>query len=357
MNKQLFFTPGPSQLYHTVPFLLHKAIQENIGAISHRGNLFQDIFRETKENLRSILNLPEDYHILLMSSATEVWERIVQNLINNHSYHYVNGSFSKRFFEFTQDYHLKSEMEEVPFGDDFPTISKTIDTELISLTYNETSIGYCLTNDQLKSVKVANPEALIVLDVVSISPAVAIDFSMVDAAYFSVQKCFGLPAGLGIWIVNNRCIEKSIAKQKSGKIIGSYHSLPGLVEQAAKNQTPETPNVLSLYLLKHVTQNMLERGILQIQNETKYKAAVLYQAFESNEKLSPFIQSKVNRSPTVCVANVLGGNETLIKNFKNKGLILGSGYGAFKSNHIRIANFPAHSKEQIEMIADLLTVE
>jgi phosphoserine aminotransferase len=354
MNNQLFFTPGPSQLYHTVPFLLQKAIQENIGAISHRSGQFQDIFKQTKENLRTILNLPEDYHILLMSSATEIWERIVQNLIVDHSYHYVNGSFSKRFFEFTIDYQLKSKIEEVPYGDDFPTISKFIDTELISLTFNETSIGYCLTNDQLKSVRSTNPQALIVLDVVSISPAVEIDFSLVDSAYFSVQKCFGLPAGLAVWIVNNRCIEKSIAKRKSGKIIGSYHSLPGLVEQATKNQTPETPNVLSLYLLKHVTQNMIERGILHIQNETKYKAAVLYQAFDSNVKLDPFIQLKVNRSPTVCVASVNDGNETILKIFKNKGLILGSGYGPFKNSHIRIANFPAHSKEQIEMIADLL---
>ena len=27
------------------------------------------------------------------------------------------------------------------------------------------------------------------------------DLSQIDTAYFSVQKCFGLPAGMGIWIV------------------------------------------------------------------------------------------------------------------------------------------------------------
>ena len=35
-------------------------------------------------------------------------------------------------------------------------------------------------------------------------------------------------------------------------------------------------------------------------------------------------------------------------------IILGKGYGAFKNDHLRIANFPAHSKEQVEMLCDLL---
>ena len=32
---------------------------------------------------------------------------------------------------------------------------------------------------------------------------------MIDTAFFSVQKAFGLPAGLGVWIANEKCLEKA----------------------------------------------------------------------------------------------------------------------------------------------------
>lgn len=355
MPNQLFFTPGPSQLYHTVPYHLKQAISDHIGSISHRSTKFQEIYGAMKLALTQVLELPDNYHILTVASATEVWERILQNLVISQSHHLVNGSFSQRFFDFTQQYQLDSTCQKVGFGADFDLTQIPENSELISITYNETSIGYSFTSEQLQAVRKNHPEAIIALDVVSVSPAVKIDFSQIDTAYLSVQKCFGLPAGLGIWIVNDRCLEKAIAKKALGHIIGSYHALPELLEQSAKNQTPETPNVLSIYLLKHVAEAMLERGLAQIHNETKYKATLLYQLFENHNRLTPFIPSKPNRSQTVCVANVAGGNEELIKNLKQKGLIIGSGYGPYKSQHIRIANFPAHSKESVEMLVDLIS--
>ena len=35
-------------------------------------------------------------------------------------------------------------------------------------------------------------------------------------------------------------------------------------------------------------------------------------------------------------------------------MMIGGGYGPFKGKHIRIANFPTHSKEQIEMLVDTI---
>ena len=56
-----------------------------------------------------------------------------------------------------------------------------------------------------------------------------------------------------------------------------------------------------------------------------------------------------------------GAQETLsaseyneLAQVKAKKLVLGQGYGPFKEEHLRIANFPTHSKEQMEMLVDLL---
>ncbi|MDH5608720.1 MAG: aminotransferase class V-fold PLP-dependent enzyme [Cyclobacteriaceae bacterium] len=352
MSNKLFFTPGPSQLFYTVPFHLNNAIKSHIGSISHRSGQFQSLYQECTANLRELLALPDGYHILFVGSATEVWERLLQNLVGFSSHHLINGSFSRRFFEFTQDYQFASTKEEIPFGTEFDNLSVPDEAELISITYNETSTGYQFDNNRLKQIRETHPDKLIALDVVSISPAVPIDFSLVDTAYFSVQKCFGLPAGLGVWIVNERCIDKANQLKNNGKIIGSYHSLPLLSSTGAKFQTPETPNVLGIYLLSEVIKDMLKKGVATIQNETKYKAALLYQLFEETEGLTPFIKNKINRSKTVCVAEVMPDNKRLIEEMGNRGMVIGKGYGPYKETHIRIANFPTHSKEQVELLTD-----
>ena len=79
-----------------------------------------------------------------------------------------------------------------------------------------------------------------------------------------------------------------------------------------------------------------------------------YQALEQNAKFKPYIDSKTIRSKTVIVAECEGGNTAILKALADKGFIIGKGYGSYKDSHIRIANFPVHSKEQVEMICDII---
>tara|TARA_X000001036_G_scaffold132475_1_gene125297 strand:- start:1084 stop:2166 length:1083 start_codon:yes stop_codon:yes gene_type:complete len=352
MLNQLFFTPGPSQLYPSVPQHLQNAIREHIGSISHRGKKFQMIFQEMKESLTDILKIPPHYEIFVTSSATEIWERIIQNLITTSSHHFVNGSFSKKFYDFTTAYLLKSTSQVSDFSQEFIDFKIPNSAELISITQNETSVGYTFNPAEIKNIRENNPDKLIALDLVSSAPAIPVDLSLVDTAYFSVQKCFGLPAGMGVWIVGPKCFEVSKVKKSKNEIVGSYHSLSELKKNGDKNQTPETPNILGLYLLKNVLKDMQLKGIQSIQNETKYKSALIFQIFDQITELKTIVKQPLNQSKTVCVSDVVGGNKGLIRYLKSKHLIIGSGYGDFKDQHIRIANFPAHSKESIEMLVD-----
>src|SRR5688572_6419036 len=99
MQHHVNFTPGPSQLYFTIADHARQAFRDNIPSISHRSKQFEQIVAETTSGLRQLLNLPSGHHIFFTGSATEVWERIIQNLVDEKSFHLVNGSFSKRFYE------------------------------------------------------------------------------------------------------------------------------------------------------------------------------------------------------------------------------------------------------------------
>ncbi|MEP0367605.1 MAG: aminotransferase class V-fold PLP-dependent enzyme [Cyclobacteriaceae bacterium] len=352
MHKKIFFTPGPTQLYYTVEDHLRSALRNDIGSISHRSKAFESVFSETRSNLKELLQLPDGYEIYFTSSANEIWERIIQNLIENSSHHFVNGSFSKKFYSFTQQYQKSSSIKEMPAGGAFDDFSVPEQAELISCTLNETSIGYQFPLKDIYDLRTKHPDKLISIDGVSAFPCIDFDFSKVDTAYFSVQKSFGLPSGLGVWIVNEKCIEKAQLLESKGISTGSYHSLGELVKTGSKNQTPETPNTLGIYLLGKVAKDMLDRGVKNIQNETIYKSTILYQALENHADFQPFIPEKTIRSKTVVVAHCAKGSADTIEKFKSKGWVLGGGYGPFKSDHIRIANFPMHSKEQIEQLCD-----
>ncbi len=354
MKHQVFFTPGPSELFYTVEDHMKSAFKDKVMSISHRSKAFEEIFKNTREQVSRLLNLPEGYDIYFTSSANEIWERIIQNLVEHRSHHFVNGSFSEKFFQFTQDYQKTSTAHSVPYGQPFYDLEIPDSTELISITLNETSIGYGFDLKEIAHLREINPDTLIALDGVSAFPSVPLDFSLVDTAYFSVQKCFGLPSGLGVWIVNDKCYKKAENLKKKGIITGSYHDLLTLRKSADKNQTPETPNTLGIYLLGKVAEDMLFRGSKLIQNDTIYKSTLLYQALEESKTLHPFIKEKRNRSKTVIVAHCQNGNTEIINKLSSKGWVVGKGYGTFKNDHIRIANFPTHSKEVIEQMADLI---
>lgn len=164
-----------------------------------------------------------------------------------------------------------------------------------------------------------------------------------------------MPAGLGIWIVNDRCAAKAESLLSKGISIGSYHSLPSLIEHARKHQTPETPNVLGIYVLSKIVQDFLRRGISTLRKETEYKAAILYQALNQHPNLKAFVGDEKFRSKTVMVADCGNHTESLTKYLLEKGIQPGDGYGALKKSQLRFANFPAHSKEQYELLVDLLT--
>jgi phosphoserine aminotransferase len=138
------FTPGPSQLYFTIEDHARKAFRDGIPSLSHRSGAFEKISKQATDGLKELLELPQGYHILFTGSATEIWERSIQNLVAESSLHFVNGSFSKRYHEIASQLGKQAHKIEVATGEGFDSYSPTVNPELIALTHNETSTGVSL---------------------------------------------------------------------------------------------------------------------------------------------------------------------------------------------------------------------
>lgn len=346
--KKIYFTVGPSQVYPTLYKHIKTALKENIPSLSHRGKEFKNLFHDTSEGLKKLLSIPKDHQIFFASSALECMERTIEGCVEKNSYHIISGSFGKAWANYAGQLGKKVTSFEIdPSTNTLSNINVPQNTELICVTQNDTSTGFWIPIEEIYILKNKNPKALIALDVVSSIPYVDIDFTKIDVTFFSVQKGFGLPAGLAVMIVSPRALQKVETLIKKGVSIGSYHSLKNLSEKAAQLQTPETPNVLNIYLLNKVLQDMLKIGLTKIRKEIYEKGKVLYKFFEDHKKYSAFVKNPRFRSPTTLVFDVKGESESLRKNLASKGFIVGAGYGDNKLNHIRVANFPSHNLKDV----------
>lgn len=355
--KYTFYTPGPAQLYPSFEQHVQTFVEQQLGSISHRSQQYRALHQHTVEQLRTLLNVPATHAILFLGSASEAWERILLNCVEHESYHLVNGSFSKKFFQYAQALHKYAHKLEKPMGQGFDASEVAVPeyTELIGLAHNETSSGVQMRVSDIHKIKRNHPDKLIAVDMVSSAPYPDLDYSLIDTAFFSVQKAFGLPAGLGVWIVNEKCLQKAERLRKYDNLtIGAHHDLPTLWKNAQNHETPATPNVMGIYLLGKVAEDMNKVGVEAIRKETEQKAKLIYKFIEQHEGFEPFVQEPKHRSQTVVVANTKQPSSEIIATLKAKGLVLGSGYGEHKATQVRIANFPATSTGQVEELIKAL---
>lgn len=355
--KNIYFTAGPAELNPKFEDFMRQAIDEQIGSISHRSGQFRKIYQHCIENLRVLMNIPASSGIFFTGSASEVWERILLNLVEHESFHLVNGSFSDKFHKYAVSAQKFAHKFEKPIGEGFSygEIEVPEYAELICVTQNETSTGVQMREADIHKLKRSNQKRLMAVDMVSSAPIPELDLDLIDTAFFSVQKAFGLPAGLGVWIANEKCLEKAKRLAKYDCVtIGAHNNLPALWKNYETYETPATPNVLGIYLLGKVAEEMNKTGIEAIRKETDEKAKKIYKYIETSNIFSIAVKNPEHRSKTVIVADTKKSSKGIIESMKVKNMIIGSGYGPNKDTQIRISNFPSNTMEQIDMLLTAL---
>jgi phosphoserine aminotransferase len=337
-----FFTVGPAQLYPTFAQHIATAVNEQVGSLSHRSEAFRKMYQHADEQLRQLMNIPKTHSIFFAASATEIWERIILNTVAEKSAHFVSGAFGKKFMEFSKALGKQTQVYTSEHGEGFPNLPEykiAADVELICTTQNETSSGVSIRPDLLSAIKQKYPSKLLCTDLVSSAPYAQIDFTAVDCTFFSVQKAFGMPAGLGVWIVNDACINKSVTIKNKG----AHNTLEDYAKNYKTFETPSTPNTLGIYLLGKIAEDMNKVGIDNIRKITDARAEILYKI--NNEKLQPLVNDLAVRSKTTIVYKSAISAKEWNALIAKDALVVASGYGTFKESEIRVANFPGIGEE------------
>lgn len=306
----------------------------------------------TVEALKTLLGVPDGHRVLFLSSATEAMERIVEGAVDRRSLHLLNGAFARRFRSVAVNLGRDAAAAEVPDGQafDLSRVDPGPDTELVALTQNETSTGVALDPEGIAGLARRHPQVLMAVDTVTAAPVQPLDLSLVDAAFFSVQKLFGLPAGLGVLIASPRLVERARARQAAGARVGGYLHLPALASAADRNETVATPNSLGIHLLGRVAEDYLDRGLPRLKEENRSAALLIREAAEA-VGWRPFQPEPRHRSSTILVFDVPGGSAGPRARLEEAGFPVASGYGPHRDAHIRIGCFPVHTPASVEALA------
>ena len=353
----LNFYPGPSKNYIQLKDFAQEAFESGILEQNHRSQPFMDLLQKTISLLKGHLNIPLNYKVYFTSSATECWEICAQSLIRGKVQFLYNGAFGKKWFKYTvTNPQINSTTNyELPIirGTRF-FINQNIDeveidaeNDVVCWVSSETSNGTHTSFESIKKLKVKSPNALLMVDATSSLGGENYQISDADVWFSSSQKCFGMPSGLGIMIVSPNALERGLEINERNH----YNSLVFMEENFQKFQTHYTPNILGIYLFKRLLETL--PNIQHVSEKLYQRSERIYAFFENNPYFDLLVENHETRSKTV-VAIIPRDMSQAVAFFKSNSVIIGKGYGEWKNNTLRIANFPAIPDEDFEELFRLL---
>ncbi|WP_207435640.1 aminotransferase class V-fold PLP-dependent enzyme [Sabulibacter ruber] len=348
----LNFYPGPSKVYPEVREYMTMAYDEGMLSIPHRGDRFVQMMRDLVGLLRTKLNIPQDYFIYFTSSATECWEIIAQSLTPTKSLHLYNGAFGEKWCQYAK--RLRPDCYGQQFGVDdvldVPNIPVEDDTDVICVTQTETSNGTQVNMNTLLKLQNQFKDPLLAVDATSSMAGINLKFIRADIWFASVQKCFGLPAGMGVLV----CSPRTIHRAKVLNERNHYNSLLFLHEKMLNYQTGHTPNVLNLYLMRRTLEN--KPFIKNVDQLLVQRAQELYAFFEELTEMQLLVENPEVRAHTVIAVR---GTDKWIQEIKRnaaaQNITLGNGYGQWAKSTFRVANFPAIVDAEYDVLRNFIS--
>ncbi len=245
------FYPGPSKLDARTAQYFQEAVDSGILERNHRSEPFRQLYKETLAQFQQKLNVPATYKLVFISSATEAWEIITQSLTEKGSLHFYNGAFGEKWFNYAHKVNSKSAAQKFNINTTPEITSENELYDVLAFTHNETSNGTQLPLTFMQKVRAAGSQQLIAYDVTSSMAGQNLDWLVGDIWFASVQKCFGLPSGLGVLLLSPKAVER--AKKIEDR--AHYNAALFMLENAEKWQTHYTPNIAHIFMMNRLLED------------------------------------------------------------------------------------------------------
>ncbi len=342
------FSPGPAKLDPSVISKSQDAVAnyQNTGLsileIGHRSKDFETLINALQENMENIFNIPSNYFTLLLQGGATYQNTFIANNFDKENKLLgclVTGTWGRYSVE------------------DF---SKIRDTKLIELSDNEIEnyvqtpwdlegVDYLhlTSNETINGVQLREfnkiPHDSLLIDMSSDIGSYSFEWDNLAYVYAGAQKNMGIP-GVSICIGN----EKYLNSEDNSR----YLNLGQLVE---KNSLLNTPPTFSIYVLKLVTDWMIEMGgIKYFEEKSIRQSSRLYEQLQTYEEFLILPVNDYSKSRSNIIFKFL--NENLEKKFLieaiEKGILGLNGHRS--EGGIRISLYNSVTDEMVDYLSEFM---
>ena len=275
MDRVYNFSAGPAVLPEEVlkevasEMLNYRGCGMSVMEMSHRSAMFDDIIEETEQDLRDLLQIPDNYRVLfLQGGASLQFAMIPMNLMKNRVADYlVTGQWAKKAWQEGAKYGkankiASSEDKTFSYIPDCSDLPISDDADYVYICENNTIYG-------TKYKKLPNTKGkLLVSDVSSCFLSEPMDVTKYGIVYGGVQKNIG-PAGMVISIVRDDLITEDVLEGTPTMMRFKTH--------ADANSMYNTPNCFCIYVCGKVFKWLKAMGGLEeMKKRNEEKAKLLY---------------------------------------------------------------------------------
>ena len=275
MSRVYNFSAGPAVLPEEVlreaadEMLDYRGTGMSVMEMSHRSKAFQTIIDEAEADLRSLLNIPDDYEVLFLQGGAHLqFAMVPMNLMKNRVADYiVTGQWAKKAYAEAQVYGkankiASSEDQTFSYIPDCSDLPVSPDADYVYICENNTIYG-------TKYKKLPNTKGkLLVSDVSSCFLSEPVDVTKYGILYGGVQKNIG-PAGMVIAIVRKDLITDDVLPGTPTMLKYKTH--------ADAHSLYNTPNCYCIYMCGKVFKWLKAMGGLEVMKQrNEEKAAILY---------------------------------------------------------------------------------
>lgn len=355
-----FFLPGPTEVH---PDVLEAQTRPMMG---HRGADAQAFMKPIHRDLQTVF-CTERPVFISTSSATGLMEAAVRNGAHSRILSLVNGAFSQRFADIGRACGFEVDEIAVDWGQahDPDVVRARLEEssyDAVTMVHSETSTGVLNDIPALAAVVRDFEDTMVLVDSVTGFGAAELrpDDWGIDFLVTGSQKGFALPPGLAFGVASERMMERAATAPKRGY----YFDLEFFAENHAKDQATTTPALSVLYALEVQLARMLSEGMearwarhMAMAERTWAWVTEMNERGAGLEILAP----EGHRSPSVTTIRLPDGvaGPDVTRAVKERGWVIGGGYGKLKPDTIRIGHMGEHTLEELEgvlgIVAEVLT--
>ncbi|WAJ23388.1 3-phosphoserine/phosphohydroxythreonine transaminase [Lacrimispora xylanolytica] len=291
MSRVFNFSAGPAVLPEEVlreaaaEMMDYKGCGMSVMEMSHRSKMFESIIGEAEADLRELLNIPDNYKVLLLQGgASQQFAMVPMNLFKNRVGDYIiTGMWAKKAY---QEASLYGKANAVASSAD-KTFSYIPDVSDLPISEDADYVYICENNTiygtKYKTLPNTKGKPL-VADLSSCFLSEPVDVSKYGMIFAGVQKNVG-PAGVVIAIIREDLITEDVLPGTPTMLRYKTHLDAGSLYN--------TPPAYGIYICGKVFKWLKNLGGLEAMKEiNEKKAAILYDFLDQSKMFKGTVEKK-----------------------------------------------------------------